>query len=376
MSLRFFDGFDIMWFTPGIDNSLVPIIPKWGGTVRPFTMSPSASNLSSLWGQGRLSNSKAIRSPMNVHTNLGSGNIVVGLGFKWETQATIKSGLIWSVWNGIPGSGTHLFGLQVNESGYLQIVQGGTWNKDASSWGLSGATVRAQSSSPINASEWYYIESEISIDASGSCVVAVYLNETLLMQASFNVGSVSIANLELWVSSNYTYKDSSNNFVPAHYYDDFYFVTNDGQAPSSRLGNVYVWTMTPTGATLTEWNATSDGHISSVNEPYISLPQNDPQYVYTNQFNKAELWTFNVPQTEIASIIGVQSTAWCNLKNFSPSNLTLVRRYGTTMVESIPISSFSNNLGYITRVWTTSVDGSQWTPDKVAATEFGVKTVQ
>jgi hypothetical protein len=140
------------------------------------------------------------------------------------------------------------------------------------------------------------------------------------------------------------------------------------------LGPILVETSRPFRATVTEWNATSAGHVNSVNENWVSHPSNDSEYIYTDKLGARELWKFGfVETTPEPVVIGVQLTAWCNFQTFPPQKLALVVRRGVSEFWFQPyfkyIADVMGNIGYSTLVF-TSVFGYNELDD----VEFGVMT--
>jgi len=372
VAIEVFDGFDLPLYKPGQGKaSLVSVTPKWTN-YRSFSAENTTSFWDNLWTSGRLSGGKAIRAPFSLYRNLslsGVTGIIVGLAFRWDNTPTVKEAFVVSAWS--TDFTTHYWGVMVNASGQLQLVHGGTWNKDSASWGLSGHTVVATSPTPLTAGQWYYIEVQAPLGTNQT--VKVYLNETLLIQGTIpNVAS----SFALWVGSNYSYKDSGGNYIAASAIDDFYCATYNS-ASDVPLGNVYVWTGQPQTAQITEWNATSNGHVNSVNEGYITNLSYDQQYVYTSQREKFELWGVSFPTADINSVLALQVVDYGKLEgNFSIDKVRLVIRQGSTDMVGVSASNVAANKEFWQRLLTTiKPDGSPLTPSDLNNLYYGVKTV-
>jgi hypothetical protein len=381
MSLQLIEGFDTKWFRPDMGNSLVPIVPKWGYPVPDFAMPKTYNMLNMLYAGG------VIRSPLSVYTKLLLNHFCVG--FRFSRTHGVPA-LLFSVWEGEPTkTGSKLLcGAYVNMGGYIVVFVGGSWNKDASGFGLSGQTDLLTLSAyqlPIRSESVLdhignFVEAEVQINSNGSVSGAIRVYDTRDGVADGNPfsgslpSSPNLSNLFLWVSSNYSYKDASNNYIAVHGYDDLYLVAVDGFYPSSMLGPILVKTSRPVLATVTGWNATSAGHVNSVNENWVSHPSNDPEYIYTDRLGARELWKFGfVEQTPEPVVVGVQLTAWCNFQTFPPQKLAFVVRRGVSEGWYQPklkyIADVMGNIGYSTLVF-TSVFGYNELDD----IEFGVMT--
>jgi hypothetical protein len=381
MSLRLIEGFDTRWFRPDMDNSLVPIVPKWGYPVPDFAMPKTYDRLNTLYAGG------VIRSPLSAYTKLPLNHFCVG--FRFSRTHGVPA-LLFSVWEGEPTEpGSKLLcGAYVNTNGYIVVFVGGSWDRDASGFGLSGQTDLLMLSAyqlPFRSESVLdhignFVETEVQINSNGSIPGAIRVYDTSDAVADGNSFSgelpsaPNLSNLFLWVSSNYSYKDASDNYIAVHGYDDLYLVVVDGFYPSFMLGPILVETSRPFLATVTEWNATSAGHVNSVNENWVSHPSNDTEYIYTDKLGARELWKFGFNEkTPEPVVVGVQLTAWCNFQTFPPQKLAFVVRKGISEGWYQPnfkyIADVLGNIGYSTLVF-TSVLGYNELDD----VEFGVMT--
>jgi hypothetical protein len=381
MSLRLIEGFDTRWFRPDMDNSLVPIVPKWGYPVPDFAMPKTYDRLNTLYAGG------VIRSPLSAYTKLPLNHFCVG--FRFSRTHGVPA-LLFSVWEGEPTEpGSKLLcGAYVNTNGYIVVFVGGSWDRDASGFGLSGQTDLLMLSAyqlPFRSESVLdhignFVETEVQINSNGSISGAIRVYDTSDAVADGNSFSgelpsaTNLSNLFLWVSSNYSYKDASDNYIAVHGYDDLYLVVVDGFYPSGMLGPILVETSRPFLATVTEWNATSAGHVNSVNENWVSHPSNDTEYIYTDKLGARELWKFGFNEkTPEPVVVGVQLTAWCNFQTFPPQKLAFVVRKGVSEGWYQPnfkyIADVLGNIGYSTLVF-TSVLGYNELDD----VEFGVMT--
>jgi hypothetical protein len=381
MSLRLIEGFDTRWFRPDMDNSLVPIVPKWGYPVPDFAMPKTYDRLNTLYAGG------VIRSPLSAYTKLPLNHFCVG--FRFSRTHGVPA-LLFSVWEGEPTEpGSKLLcGAYVNTNGYIVVFVGGSWDRDASGFGLSGQTDLLMLSAyqlPFRSESVLdhignFVETEVQINSNGSVSGAIRVYDTSDGVADGNSFSgelpsaPNLSNLFLWVSSNYSYKDASDNYIAVHGYDDLYLVVVDGFYPSFMLGPILVETSRPFLATVTEWNATSAGHVNSVNENWVSHPSNDTEYIYTDKLGARELWKFGFTEkTPEPVVVGVQLTAWCNFQTFPPQKLAFVVRKGVSEGWYQPnfkyIADVLGNIGYSTLVF-TSVLGYNELDD----VEFGVMT--
>jgi hypothetical protein len=381
MSLQLIEGFDTKWFRPDMDNSLVPIVPKWGYPVPDFAMPKTYDRLNTLYAGG------VIRSPLSAYTKLPLNHFCVG--FRFSRTHGVPA-LLFSVWEGEPTKpGSKLLcGAYVNTNGYIVVFVGGSWDRDASGFGLSGQTDLLTLSAyqlPFRSESVLdhignFVETEVQINSNGSVSGAIRVYDTNDAVADGNSFSgelpsaPNLSNLFLWVSSNYSYKDASDNYIAVHGYDDLYLVVVDGFYPSGMLGPIFVETSRPFLATVTEWNATSAGHVNSVNENWVSHPSNDTEYIYTDKLGARELWKFGFTEkTPEPVVVGVQLTAWCNFQTFPPQKLAFVVRKGVSEGWYQPnfkyIADVLGNIGYSTLVF-TSVLGYNELDD----VEFGVMT--
>jgi hypothetical protein len=381
MSLQMIEGFDTRWFRPDMDNSLVPIVPKWGYPVPDFAMPKTYDRLNTLYAGG------VIRSPLSAYTKLPLNHFCVG--FRFSRTHGVPA-LLFSVWEGEPTEpGSKLLcGAYVNTNGYIVVFVGGSWDRDASGFGLSGQTDLLMLSAyqlPFRSESVLdhignFVETEVQINSNGSIPGAIRVYDTSDAVADGNSFSgelpsaPNLSNLFLWVSSNYSYKDASDNYIAVHGYDDLYLVVVDGFYPSGMLGPILVETSRPFLATVTEWNATSAGHVNSVNENWVSHPSNDTEYIYTDKLGARELWKFGFNEkTPEPVVVGVQLTAWCNFQTFPPQKLAFVVRKGISEGWYQPnfkyIADVLGNIGYSTLVF-TSVLGYNELDD----VEFGVMT--
>jgi hypothetical protein len=114
MSLRLIEGFDTRWFRPDMDNSLVPIVPKWGYPVPDFAMPKTYDRLNTLYAGG------VIRSPLSAYTKLPLNHFCVG--FRFSRTHGVPA-LLFSVWEGEPTEpGSRLLcGAYVNTNGYVVV---------------------------------------------------------------------------------------------------------------------------------------------------------------------------------------------------------------------------------------------------------------
>jgi hypothetical protein len=381
MSLQLIEGFDSKWFRPDMDNSLVPIVPKWGYPVPDFAMPKTYDRLNTLYAGG------VIRSPLSAYTKLPLNHFCIG--FRFARTHSVPA-LLFSVWEGEPTEvGSKLLcGAYVSTSGYIVVFSGGSWDRDASGFGLSDQTdllALLEYQLPLRSESVLdhignFVEAEVQISSDGSVSGAIRVYDTNDSVADGNLfsgslpSSPNLSNLFLWVSSNYSYKDASDNYIAVHGYDDLYLVAVDGFYPSSMLGPILVETSRPFLATVTEWNVTSAGHVNAVNENWVSHPSNDSEYIYTDKLGARELWKFGfVEKTPEPVVIGVQLTAWCNFQTFPPQKLAFVVRRGANEVWYQPrfkyIADVMGNIGYSTLVF-TSVFGYNELDD----VEFGVMT--
>jgi hypothetical protein len=381
MSLQLIEGFDTKWFRPDMDNSLVPIVPKWGYPVPDFAMPKTYDRLNALYAGG------VIRSPLSVYTKLPLNHFCVG--FRFSRTHGVPA-LLFSVWEGKPTeTGSKLLcGAYVNSSGYIVVFVGGSWDKDALGFGLSGQTDLLTLSAyqlPFRSESFLdhignFVEVEVQINSNGSISGAIRVYDTNDAVADGNLfsgslhSSPNLSDLFLWISSNYSYKDASGNYIAVHGYDDLYLVAVDGFYPSSMLGPILVETSRPFTATVTEWNVTSAGHVNAVNENWVSHPSNDTEYIYTDKLGVRELWKFGfVEKTPEPVVVGVQLTAWCNFQTFPPQKLAFVVRRGVSEGWYQPnyryIADVMGNIGYSTLVF-TAVFGYNELDD----VEFGVMT--
>jgi hypothetical protein len=364
-----------------MDNSLVPIVPKWGYPVPDFAMPKTYDRLNTLYAGG------VIRSPLSAYTKLPLNHFCVG--FRFSRTHGVPA-LLFSVWEGEPTEpGSKLLcGAYVNTNGYIVVFVGGSWDRDASGFGLSGQTDLLMLSAyqlPFRSESVLdhignFVETEVQINSNGSISGAIRVYDTSDAVADGNSFSgelpsaTNLSNLFLWVSSNYSYKDASDNYIAVHGYDDLYLVVVDGFYPSGMLGPILVETSRPFLATVTEWNATSAGHVNSVNENWVSHPSNDTEYIYTDKLGARELWKFGFNEkTPEPVVVGVQLTAWCNFQTFPPQKLAFVVRKGVSEGWYQPnfkyIADVLGNIGYSTLVF-TSVLGYNELDD----VEFGVMT--
>jgi hypothetical protein len=381
MSLQMIEGFDTRWFRPDMDNSLVPIVPKWGYPVPDFAMPKTYDRLNTLYAGG------VIRSPLSAYTKLPLNHFCVG--FRFARTHNVPA-LLFSVWEGeLTSVGSRLLcGAYVNTNGFVVVFTGGSWDRDAPGFGLSGQTDILTLSAyqlPLRSESVLdhignFVEARIRINSDGSVSGAIRVYDTSDAVADGNSFSgelpsaPNLSNLFLWVSSNYSYKDASDNYIAVHGYDDLYLVVVDGFYPSGMLGPILVETSRPFLATVTEWNATSAGHVNSVNENWVSHPSNDTEYIYTDKLGARELWKFGFNEkTPEPVVVGVQLTAWCNFQTFPPQKLAFVVRKGVSEGWYQPnfkyIADVLGNIGYSTLVF-TSVLGYNELDD----VEFGVMT--
>jgi len=372
-SLVFFDGFDIPIFKPGAGKASVPaVIPKWSG-YRNFTAEDNASFWDNLYADGRLIGSKSFRHPLSFFKsyNIPSDKYgcVVGLGFKWDNSPTVKNALIASAWSSDWSS--CVWSVEVNNTGNIQIAHGGSWNKDAATWGRSGHTVVATSSSSLAPGEWKFIEILAAFGSSPSIKVLVEGE----LWVSGTVPSFS-GTVNLWIGSNYSYKNASNELVVASHVDDFYF--GELGSPSDQgLGDVYVWTKQPDRVSVAEWNATNSGHVASVAEGYIANPNHDNQFVWTSQRDKRELWGVTFPVTDIHTVVGVQLTAYGKLEgNFPPDKVVCVMRKGTSMLEFVTerVVDEETKEYYMVALSTVDAAGGSLDASDLNNQDYGVKT--
>jgi hypothetical protein len=340
MSIYLIEGFDTRWFRPDMDNSLVPIVPKWGYPVPDFAMPKTAENLNMLQPTGLAGG--YIRSPLSVYTKLPLHDICFGF---WFRRTHELPALLWSIWDGEPTKPDSklLCGAYVNPSGRISIFTGGTWDRDAPEFGLSGQTDIATTSYytlPMSDSGGdRFIETQIRIGTNvvvgGLEVLKIgeigpdgeldpYTTEKVIHFSGTLPSSPDFTNLFLWLSSNYSYKDAQNNYIAVHRYDHFYLVINDGYFPSRPLKPVFVWTSRPLVATVTEWYATAAGHANAVNEDWVSHPSNDSEYIYTNKRGVRNIWKFSNLDQFAWYVWCVQLTAWCNFQNFPPHHLGFI----------------------------------------------------
>jgi len=386
MSLWLIEGFDIKWFKPGLDNSLVPIVPKWGLPIVPFAMEPTSANLLQLQP-----NSGTIRAPMNVATKLpfmSPLDVIVGARF-YRTGAS--PALLCSVWEGKPTeTGSRLIGgVMVASDGSMVGFQGGSWNRDAVGWGLSehtnfvstpDFTFPYKEPQPHLGNFW---EAHLVLNAAGQLTIELraYDDSDQLEFDSLASGTITVSpppnmnNLYLWVFSNYSYKDASGNLIPMHALDDLYLVLVDGIYPSSPIGPIIVDTLLPVRATVMEWNVTGAGHVEAVRDGWVSHPANDPEYIWTNAANRRELWKIDTPIYEPEPVlVGIQMTAWVNFQTLPPSKLALLTRWEGSEVAWQPQvgvqSDVTGVFGYITRVLLPFVSFNQ-----LRDVEWGVQTV-
>jgi len=381
MSLQLIEGFDTKWFRPDMDNSFVPIVPKWGYPVPDFAMPKTYDKLNTLYAGG------VIRSPLSVYTKLPLHYFCVG--FRFARTHDVPA-LLFSVWEGEPTKvGSKLLcGAYVNASGYIVVFVGGNWDRDAVGFGLSGQTDLLTLSAyqlPFRSESVLdhignFVEAEVRIGSNGSVsgAIRVYDINDGVADGNLFSGTLSsppnLSNLFLWVSSNYSYKDASGDYIAVHGYDDLYLVVVDGFYPSSMLGPIVVETTRPFIATVTEWNATSAGHVNSVSENWVSHPSNDPEYIYTDKLGARELWKFGFTEkTPEPVVVGVQLTAWCNFQTFPPQKLAFVVRKGISESWYQPqfkyISDVAGNIGYSTLVF-----ASAFGYNELDDMEFGVMT--
>jgi hypothetical protein len=374
MSIYLIEGFDTRWFRPDLDNSLVPIVPKWGYPVPDFAMPKTAANLNML--QPLELAEGYIRSPLSVYTKLPLHDIVFGF---WFGRTHELPALLWSIWEGeptMPGSKL-LCGAYVNSAGNISVFTGGTWNRDAPGFGLSGQTdilTIADYTLPM-VDPWgtRFIETQIRIGTSivtGAIGVfkaggvgpdgqfEPFVPEIVTREFSGTLpSSPNLSNLFLWISSNYSYKDASNNYIAAHIYDHFYLVINDGYFPSTPLGPIYVLTSRPLVATVTEWYATAAGHVNAVNENWVSHPSHDSEYIYTDKLGVRDIWRFQYLGNFGDYVFGIQLTAWCNFQTFPPHRLGFIVRSRTWEAVFQPrvrfIEEVGGKIGYATQVFHT-----------------------
>jgi hypothetical protein len=377
MSIYLIEGFDTRWFRPDMDNSLVPMVPKWGYPVPDFAMPKTAENLNML--QPIDQTGGYIRSPLSVYTKLPLHDFCFGF---WFGRTHELPALLWSIWDGEPTKpGSKLLcGAYVNSSGRISIFTGGTWDRDVPGFGLSGQTDIATISDytlPLSSSGGdRFIETQIRIGTSvvvgGMGVFKIgeigpdgqhdpFTTERVVNFSGTLPSSPNFDNLFLWLSSNYSYKDAQNNYIAVHRYDHFYLVINDGYFPSTPLNPVFVWTSRPVVATVTEWYATAAGHVNAVNEDWVSHPSNDSEYIYTNKRGVRNIWKFGYLDDFAEHVWAVQLTAWCNFQNFPPHRLGfIVQQIGGVNVphwEAVfqPdvkfIEEVSGRIGYATKVF-------------------------
>jgi hypothetical protein len=374
------EGFDTRWFRPDLDNSLVPIVPKWGYPVPDFAMPKTYDKLNSLYAGG------VIRSPLSVYTKLPLPNFC--LGFRFSRTHELKPALLFSVWEGKPTEvdSRLLCGAYVNSGGYVVVFTGGTWDRDAEGFGLSEQTdilILSGYELPLRTESELdhlgnFIEAQVWIGSDGSLSGAIRVYDTgdvIVVGDQFSgslPSSPNISNLFLWISSNYSYKDDQNNYIAVHGYDDLYLVAVDNFYPSTMLGAIIVETHRPVTATLTEWYATSAGHVNSVNEYWVSHPANDSEYIYTDKLGVRDVWKFVTRQSD-KIILGFQLTAWCNFQTFPPQKLVFVVREGAWEGWFQPVTKFiadvGGNIGYATQVFSTVRDYND-----LLKLEFGVMT--
>jgi hypothetical protein len=386
MSLWLIEGFDTWWFKPGVDDSLVPIVPKWGLPIVPFAMSPTSENLRQLQLYGTM------RAPMNVATKLPTSSpltVIVGARFNRTAE---QPALLCSIWEGMPAAtGSRLLGgVMVASDGSLIGFQGGTWDRDAAGWGLSGQTnivsivnftFPLKTPFPDIGNFW---EARLSLTAAGQLSITLWAyddNDQGVINSGASSGTVVVSpapnmdNIYLWVSSNYSYKDTQGNLIPMHALDDLYLVIEDGIYPSHPIGPITVYTFRPVRATVSEWNTTAAGHAEAVNEDWVSHPANDPEYVWTNETNRLILWRTDTPIYDPEPVVvGIQVTAWVNFQTLPPSKLALVTRWlGSETVWQPRVgtqSDVTGLFGFITKVFPPFVTFHQ-----LNDVEWGVMTV-
>jgi len=391
--VRLIEGFDTYWFKPGVDNSLAPIIPKWGFPVPDFSMPKTALNLASLWWiLSFREGTKAIRAPLSVYTQLNKPDFVLGLRFARTTDAPA---LLFSVWEGEPTkTGSRLIcGVWVDGDGIIRAFSGGSWDRERIGFGLSGHTEIGSSGTfalPItDEMPRHYLEFAVKIEANGNILgqsrVSRLNGSQIEVLNSFSfTGSISPppspSNLFLWIASNYSYRDASNNYTTAHGYDDLYLIENDGIAPSNvMIGPCNVYTLRPQSVKVAEWYATQVGHVAPVSEDWVSHPSNDLDYIHTDAFPRREIWSFG----KLKEILGdnfipvvFQLTGWVNLQEHTKGRLAIVVRKSEspwdetwfTPNEKL-VSDISGNIGFITRCF---IAFSEVDPDNL---DFGVVTL-
>lgn len=379
MSLRTFEGFDILWFKPNEDNSLAHPVQLDAIYIATLPQT-TAQFLSQCWESGRIGYGRAIKTPMNILYEIGSlGNgIILGVAFKCQNGATKNDTPILSLWTSLPTDGASplLTLLPVISAGKwgLGLFRGGTWNRTT---GL-GSPVQVWAETPNrNFNEWVYIEWKITkgtnnlqseIRVNGN-VVATIADTGVPNPASY---------VDIWVSSNYHAQNSQGQYITNHAFDDFYFIVIDNTPPTNYLGNVYVWTSVPVNAVDTQWNATSQGHVNSVNEGYITPSPRDNQFVYTSSIGVKESWLYNFPVTDIYNVHAVKFHAVI-ASNTNEINLNEIVRIGNTEYTRSGYGSRSKIgdvwEGFFADIMVTRPDGRSWAPTDLNNIVIGVKTI-
>ncbi len=205
---------------------------------------------------------------------------------------------------------------------------------------------------------WYYLEGKVYSHASSGTVELKINGVTVATLASKNTAPAGVG-----------FTGVSFPFCNAVYIDDFYFVTDQGGAPSF-LGPITIEDLRPTGDDSVQWTPSAGNNYECVND--ASLDSSD--YVSSGTLNQKDLYTYSNLAVIDGTIQGVQLN--------TPVRITAA---GSRILQSVCSSNGDEatlNIGIgdtVTKVYkphlilTDPDTGSAWLTSAINAAKFGIK---
>jgi len=253
-------------------------------------------------------------------------------------------------------SGTVQCGLQIDSSGHIMVMTGGSVN---------GSTTLATSTNTLAANTWYYIEFKVTIGSSGSYQVNVggvnWVSGTGNTQITANATTNEVA----------FYQNSSVQLA----YDDLYILNTSGSVNNNFLGDSRIYTSLPSGddASFKQWTPSAGtNHYANVSD---NPPDDDTSYNSSGTVGQIDLFTY--PSISPAGVIaGVQTVLTAKIDAAGTRTACEeCRSSGTNYDGSNSFTLTTSYQMYRQIRETNPATSAAWTSSGVNAAEFGAKVL-
>lgn len=336
MTLLWMDGFDLLDYSRR---------NYAGGVV-------NATSSTTRFSYGQCIESRGFSNDPTLKKNITASAVVY-------TGAAINYGTHSFMFCSDSGATLHIT-VNINTDGSCSVIRNGTTIASGGAGTVPGAGSPTQSS-------WNYVEVKCKVDSStGEVKIRAngQTSDALSFTGNTRNGGTS-ANIDQVIIASGLSNDGG-------WWDDWYIINDQGSTNNTWLGDVRVYTLSPSGAgSSTQWTPSSGSNYTDVDEQ----PYNTSDYVSDSVSGHRDTYAMTDLPGSVATVYGVQNVAIANKDNTGVISVKQALKSGSSVYYG------SNTL--MTTTYTTYTDlreqdpntSAAWTASGVNAAEAGVEIV-